>query len=684
MAKSFDDMASLVEKRKTELESAAKQQEMANKILDALNSHDRTTGLVGRIPLLLKEYTRIEAVGIRLRAGEDFPYVETDGFPGDFVEAGRSLFARNGQNDIVRDGCGKAHLECLCGAVIAGRTGPPTHFFTKAGSFWTNSMTELMASASPEDLRGPTRDLCRSAGYESVALIPLRSGDETVGLLQLNDRLKDRFDIGFIEFLEGVAASIGMALSRKEAEEAVKRSEATLKSVLSASPVGIALCRNDRTVDWINDRLTAMTGYALEEVKGKVPAFLYASSDEFHRIEEELFSPIRLGAVGTAETKWIRKDGTLHDVHVRGAAIDSQDMSAGIVFTAADITEQKRADELLRESEERYRIAIENSNDGIVLARKDELIFVNRRFLEISGYDSEEEVMHLDSSMLVHPADRERVSMLAEMRMGGKPVPSRYEFRGVRKDGTERDMEANVASLLYRGDRVSLVHFRDITEHKRAEELLRESENKFKDLSEKAIVGVFLAQDGVFKYVNSRFAEVHGYEVGELIDRKGYQDMVVPEDLPGLQENLGRLLSGEADLLRAQEFRLRTKQGETKNVEIHGTYTMYRGKKALIGTLLDVTERKAAEDALRWKTAFLEALLEVSPDGILVIDGEGKEYPPESAHRRPMENPAGGRRPQPRGRWNVGSSRPECGERPGQVQPAGLAPLLPSTRIRSQ
>ena len=540
------------------------------------------------------------------------------------------------------------------------------------------------------------------------------------------------------------------AVERRRAVEAVKKSEATLKSVLSASPVGIALCRNDRVVEWINDHMATMTGYALDDVRGKVPAFLYGSEDEFRRVEDALYNSIRSGRVGTAEGKWVRKDGACRDVQVSGAPVDSQDPAAGIVFTAIDITERKRAEEALRESEkrlrrfyesgligviywnmdgaiidandkfleivgytreelaadqidwlhmtpeeyrhldersveelkavgvnkvpfekeyvrkdgtrvpiiiagamldearfngvaivlditehkraegalreseERYRIAIENSNDGIVLARKDKLIFVNRRFLEISGYDSEEEVMRLDSSVLVHPADRERVSMLAEMRMRGEPVPSRYEFRGVTKDGTERDMEANVASFLYRGDRVSLVHFRDITEHKRAEELLRESENKFKDLSEKAIVGVFLAQDGVFKYVNSRFAEIHGYEVGELIDRKGFQDMVVPEDLRGLQENLERLLSGEADLLRAQEFRLRTKQGETKNVEIHGTHTMYRGKRAIIGTLLDVTERKTAEEALRWKTAFLEALLEVSPDGILVTDGKEK------------------------------------------------------------
>ena len=159
---------------------------------------------------------------------------------------------------------------------------------------------------------------------------------------------------------------------------------------------------------------------------------------------------------------------------------------------------------------------------------------------------------------------------------------------------------------------------------KKAEESSRESENKFRDLVEKAIVGVYLVQDGVFKYVNSRFAEIHGYEMDELVDKKGPQDTVVPEDIPKLQENIARLLSGGTDVVRAQRFRITTKKGETRHAEVHSTHTLYRGKKALIGTLLDITEQKVTEEALTWKTAFLEALLGTSSDGILVIDSQGK------------------------------------------------------------
>ncbi|MHC4098731.1 MAG: GAF domain-containing sensor histidine kinase, partial [Planctomycetota bacterium] len=92
-------------------------------------------------------------------------------------------------------------------------------FFTEGGSFWTNSTTELLSSASIETIQVPLRNRCNEAGYESVALVPLRSGDEIVGLLQLNDSRPGRFTLEMVRFFEGIGASIGIALARITAEE---------------------------------------------------------------------------------------------------------------------------------------------------------------------------------------------------------------------------------------------------------------------------------------------------------------------------------------------------------------------------------------------------------------------------------------------------------------------------------
>jgi len=190
--------------------------------MQLLNQSDEKTAIIRNFLLLIKEFTGFEAVGIRLREGEDFPYYETSGFTADFVEAERYLCTRDQAGELIRNLEGNPYHECMCGNVICERTNPSLPFFTEGGSFWSNSTTELLASTTEEDRQARTRNRCNSEGYESVALIPLRSGSEIVGLLQLNDSRKGMFTLEMIRFFEGIGASIGIALARKRAEEGLK------------------------------------------------------------------------------------------------------------------------------------------------------------------------------------------------------------------------------------------------------------------------------------------------------------------------------------------------------------------------------------------------------------------------------------------------------------------------------
>ena len=155
----------------------------------------------------------------------------------------------------------------------------------------------------------------------------------------------------------------------------------------------------------------------------------------------------------------------------------------------------------------------------------------------------------------------------------------------------------------------------EIIERRHAEEALQESENKFRDLSEKSIVGVYLIQDGVFKYANPKLAEIFGYTIDELIDKRGPEDLVLPEDWPIVEENLRKRISGEIESIN-YDFRGITKNKETIYVEVYGTRTTYGGRPAVIGTLLDITVRKKAE-AVR---AFLANITEHATDAIEGID----------------------------------------------------------------
>ena len=194
-------------------------QNLASQVLELLNQKNSMTDLIKDILFLVKAATGFEAVGIRLKEGEDFPYYETIGFSKDFVKAESYLCARNPTGEIIRDSNGNPYLECMCGNIVCGRTNPSLPFFTEGGSFWTNSTTELLASTNEEDRQGRTRNRCNSAGYESVALIPLRYDNKCIGLLQLNDSRKNLFTSNLIRFFEGVGPSLAKVFGLKQRED---------------------------------------------------------------------------------------------------------------------------------------------------------------------------------------------------------------------------------------------------------------------------------------------------------------------------------------------------------------------------------------------------------------------------------------------------------------------------------
>ena len=173
----------------------------------------------------LQSWSGCEAVGIRLRSGEDFPYCETRGFPAEFVRLENSLCVRDHEGELLRDSVGNPVLECMCGNILSGRFDPTLPYFTEGGSFWTNSTTRLLASTSETQRQTRTRNRCNGAGYESVALIPLRADREIIGLLQLNDRRPDCFTIEFIAHIERLADIIGLAMAKLQVEQDLRKNE---------------------------------------------------------------------------------------------------------------------------------------------------------------------------------------------------------------------------------------------------------------------------------------------------------------------------------------------------------------------------------------------------------------------------------------------------------------------------
>jgi PAS domain S-box-containing protein len=191
------------------------EREMLEKLNEPMSLHDSITCVLG----MIKEKAGVDAVGIRLQEGDDFPYFVQDGFSADFLLTENTLTERGADGGVCRDENGHIRLECTCGLVLSGKTDPANSLFTKGGSFWTNDSFTLLDLPADQDPRLHPRNQCIHQGYASIVLVPIRLPDRIIGLLQLTDRRKGRFSLAAIEQLESVALHIGAALLRKQAEE---------------------------------------------------------------------------------------------------------------------------------------------------------------------------------------------------------------------------------------------------------------------------------------------------------------------------------------------------------------------------------------------------------------------------------------------------------------------------------
>ena len=297
------------------------------------------------------------------------------------------------------------------------------------------------------------------------------------------------------------------------------------------------------------------------------------------------------------------------------------DGQKGVSVILEDITDEKRAELSLQESEDRYRTLVEISPDAVFLHREGTIIYANPAALKLLGASHSNEVIGKNVLGFIHPDFHDSVMKNIEKDLGDEITPP-IELHMLRIDGTSIIVEGRGVKTFIYGKPAIQVALRDITESKRAEEVLRESEEKYRTLVERANDVICIIQDGIIKMCNPRLAEYWGGSVEEILGRP-FTDFIHPDVLSEIADRYHRRMAGESPPSIFETILMR-KDGSRSYGEVNAGIISYEGKPADLIIVRDINERKKAQEALKESEELYRHLYERAPFGIGMANVDGK------------------------------------------------------------
>jgi len=283
--------------------------------------------------------------------------------------------------------------------------------------------------------------------------------------------------------------------------------------------------------------------------------------------------------------------------------------------------QRKQAEKELQASEEKYRAVVENVNEAIVVVQDGVIKFANPKTMELSGY-SKKELIFRPFTEFIHPEDREMVRERYLRRLKGEILPPIYSFRIIDKEGNTRWVEISAVRITWQGKPATLNFLTDITERKKTEKMLRESEHNYRVLFESAFEGVFVIDAETMKILlaNQAVARMYGFDSVEDVIGVNPLDFVYPEDRARALRIIVKDMF-EHDLRQIVEFRTMTKDGRKIWIEAVGTRIEYQGRLAGLVSIRNITERKKAEEKIK-KLYSLQIVIRKINEAFLKVKNE--------------------------------------------------------------
>ncbi len=448
-----------------------------------------------------------------------------------------------------------------------------------------------------------------------LVLAPVIGLQERLGVIALIGRPGNP-DFKDDQLLLALGSALGLSLENLKQNDELQETLSLLGATLDATTDGILVVDRAGRIESFNGRFVEMWGIPDEVLAtkddDKALSFVMdqlESPDEFIVKVRELYSKPHAESFDVLDFK----DGRVFERYSAPQTVGGE--VVGRVWSFRDVTDRKRADEALQASERRFRALIESGTDGIGLLNSDGIItYAGASTQRLLGY-TVEEFTGRNILDLVHPDDladaaQKLASVLIEP---GSAAPA--ELRLKHRDGSWRWVQGMGKNFLddpaLRG---VVINYRDITEERAAEEALRDSEEKYRDLVE-TVNEIIFEQDaaGIITYVSQAVERVSGFTPDEIVGRPA-QEFVHPDDIPRLQ----------GDVPAGQEFRIATRAGGYRWVSTSLQPVLRNGERTgQRGVLVDVTERKVAEEQLKASEERYRGLVDAAQDAIYTLSPTG-------------------------------------------------------------
>ena len=476
-------------------------------------------------------------------------------------------------------------------------------------------VADIHPKESLAQLKSEMESIARGEKTMASAVLPCLRKDGTVFYADVTPALTKR---------EGRACSVGFfadITEQRRAEEEVRSSRAFLDSCINAIADPIIVKDETRRFVLVNDALCTIVGRARENLIGE------DGDDDYPKEQVEVFRKMDAAVLDTGEVNVSEESltdlstGEVRTIVTRKSRYVDPTGKRFIVAVIRDVTEGKRAEDKLRESEEQYRVIFEGSAHGILMTDTEtgRFMYANPSICRMFGY-TEPEILQLGVAD-IHPRESlaQLRSEMESMARGEKTMASAV-LPCLRKDGTVFHADVTPALTKRGGRTCSVGFFADITEQRQAEEALRESEEKYRVIFQGSSYGILMADSETkqFIYANPSACRMFGYPEAELL-QLGVADIHPKDSLAHVASEFEAQARGEKTL--APELPCVRKDGTVFYSDVTTALTtLGGGRKGLAGFFADVTDRKRAEEALQTEKDNLAAIFEASPIGMLLMD----------------------------------------------------------------